>query len=209
MQVIARIEKYLSHGEHYDGLEKDLAILVARARLAYTDPLTGVANRAGLVAEWPELCLSGPTVVMIDLDRFKPINDEHGHAAGDLILVEVAVRLGTCGGRVARLGGDEFALVLPQCALVRAVALMNDLCRYVARPIWVAGVEMAVTMSVGMYRATSLTDLGLVLACADAAMYRAKATGIAVAAYNPHVDGRPVVDGRPIVRLRDRWPSVT
>jgi len=208
MEVIARIEKYLQHGVTYDRLNDDLAALVARARIAYTDPLTGVANRAGLVAEWPTLCTAVPTVAMLDLDRFKQANDRYGHGAGDLILIEVAVRLCTCGGRVARLGGDEFAMVLP-CSLVRAIGLMHDLAAVVAGPIGLpGGMEVTVSASIGVHRATS-TDLGMMLACADAAMYRAKALNIGVAAYNPHCDGEPVTDHRPPVRLRDRPPDVT
>jgi len=206
MEVIARIEKYLLHHEPYARLESDMAILVARAKVAFTDPLTGVANRAGLIAEWPTLCACGPTVVVLDLDRFKPVNDRYGHAAGDQVLIEVAVRLRLSGGRVVRLGGDEFAIILPH-SLVRAVALMRHLAEQVAEPIRLAsGDEISVSMSAGLHRALN-AELKLMLACADAAMYRAKAMRIGVAAFNPHCDGRPVEE-RPAVRLRDTQPTI-
>ncbi|MCX7742384.1 MAG: GGDEF domain-containing protein [Tepidimonas sp.] len=99
-----------------------------RSRTAsITDPLTGLLNRRGLEAErqrWVEEGIAGPhTVMLIDLDRFKPINDEAGHDAGDAALKRVAQLLleqVRPQDRVARLGGDEFGILLRGLALPQA-----------------------------------------------------------------------------------------
>ncbi|MFC4072251.1 diguanylate cyclase domain-containing protein [Actinoplanes subglobosus] len=85
--------------------------------MAFTDSLTGLANRARFLDRVGEtLAGGGPAgVLLIDLDDFKPVNDLHGHAAGDAVLMEAASRLEACvgpAGLVARLGGDEFAVLL-------------------------------------------------------------------------------------------------
>ena len=102
--------------------------------LAMQDPLTGLANRNALqqhldMALRRALRNRQPlAVLLIDLDGFKPINDQHGHALGDQVLAEVALRLQTCAREsdlVARLGGDEFVLVceaLPAADHARQVA---------------------------------------------------------------------------------------
>ncbi|MFF0658656.1 GGDEF domain-containing protein [Micromonospora tulbaghiae] len=86
--------------------------LAALQRATLRDPLTGLANRAGLAAGWEQLAALRPWVVVVDLDGFKPVNDTHGHAAGDHVLTAVAHRLRTVHGVAARLGGDEFAALL-------------------------------------------------------------------------------------------------
>ncbi|WP_328985325.1 GGDEF domain-containing protein [Thiorhodovibrio winogradskyi] len=85
---------------------------------AETDPLTGLLNRAGLFRRINTLLERGQpgALLLVDLDHFKPVNDQLGHAAGDLVLTQVAERLGTLvranDDLVARIGGDEFVLVL-------------------------------------------------------------------------------------------------
>ncbi|KAB1092401.1 GGDEF domain-containing protein, partial [Micromonospora aurantiaca] len=86
--------------------------LAALHRATLRDPLTGLANRAGLAQSWSQLAPLRPWVVVIDLDGFKPVNDTHGHAAGDVVLTAVASRLRSVHGVAARLGGDEFAALL-------------------------------------------------------------------------------------------------
>jgi diguanylate cyclase (GGDEF)-like protein len=112
--------------------------------LAHFDSLTGLPNRTFLCEQLTE-CLSRPlpeqpmlSLLLLDLDRFKNVNDSLGHAAGDLLLCEVARRLLQCvreGDIVARLGGDEFAVVLrnsgtkgraAECDIRTAFALGND-----------------------------------------------------------------------------------
>lgn len=180
--------------------------LAAAHHAATHDQLTGLANRTGLASAWGQLTGGpwAPAVLVIDLDGFKPVNDTHGHEAGDLVLVEVASRLRAMvgsGGVVARLGGDEFAVVAVDPDPAR---LASRLARAVAAPVTLPdGVSVAVSASIGVTVAGS--DLASALACADAAMYRAKTTGGRVAVYHPCVDDRPTPTGdpRPVVRVRD------
>lgn len=174
---------------------------LAAARHAAThDPLTGLLNRAGLAAAWPQLAARSSAVLLLDLDGFKPVNDRHGHAVGDQVLTEVATRLRyQVPGVVARLGGDEFAAVTDAdpCQVGRRVAAA------VARPVTLPdGMTVAVTSSVGVV-VDHGGDLGAALACADAAMYRAKHTGQTLAVYDPRRDDRPTRQPRPQVRVRD------
>jgi len=99
--------------------------------LAWTDALTGLPNRRFALPRLVELCRRGSddapcTVVAIDIDRFKEVNDRHGHAAGDAVLCEVAARLERvvpAPGFVARVGGEEFLAVLPDTCEAEAAAL--------------------------------------------------------------------------------------
>ena len=88
-------------------------------RLAVTDSLTGLANRASLQDELDRALAAGPcAVLLLDLDRFKAVNDTLGHLVGDQLLIELGQRLtgfASDGRTVGRLGGDEFLFVLPGC----------------------------------------------------------------------------------------------
>lgn len=151
------------------------------------DTLTGLANRdtfmARLETEWAEAVNGEPaTVLMMDLDHFKPLNDAHGHAAGDAMLVAVARELHKpvrAQDLVARLGGDEFGLILPQCSPAAAMAIAERLRQSVAhlRVDW-GSHRLSVGLSLGLAPA-ELSQNGAVawLAAADAALYRAKHDG--------------------------------
>ncbi|MEI8267489.1 MAG: diguanylate cyclase [Betaproteobacteria bacterium] len=163
-------------------LETRAASLAHEAR---TDPLTGLSNRAGLARQAQEL-LKRPgchALMLLDLDRFKPVNDIHGHAAGDAVLVEVARRLTQAvreHDAVARLGGDEFVILFaddPGQAMLeeRAQRLQAAL----RGPIDIgSGRMVGIDSSVGV--ATSPQDgcsLDELLIAADLALYRAKEAG--------------------------------
>ncbi|MFG1926328.1 putative bifunctional diguanylate cyclase/phosphodiesterase [Cryptosporangium sp. NPDC048952] len=145
-----------------------------RAKLAYQafhDPLTGLANRV-LFGERLAAAVT-PSVLLIDLDGFKAVNDSRGHAAGDQLLVTVARRLRAAVGNadtVARMGGDEFAVLVPS---EDPVPVAERVLQRVAGPVSLAESTVELRVSVGV--ATGPPDS--VLRDADLALYRAKQEG--------------------------------
>jgi two-component system, cell cycle response regulator len=130
-------------------------------RLAVIDPLTGLHNRRyGLnqlagIAEAARVEGESFAVMVVDLDRFKTVNDRWGHAAGDAVLVEVAHRLADnirAGDILARIGGEEFLIALPGAALTEARAVAERLCNVVKdRPIAIpGGGSVTITTSIGL-----------------------------------------------------------
>jgi diguanylate cyclase (GGDEF)-like protein len=159
------------------------------ARLATTDPLTNVANRrrffevAAMETE-RALAVGGRiAVAMIDVDRFKAINDRHGHAVGDEVLRAVAARAAgsmRAGDTVGRLGGDEFALLLVGATLAEAVGVAERVTAAVAAvEVASRGGAVCPTVSVGVaeVRAGEADAVGAALAAADTALYDAKRRG--------------------------------
>jgi diguanylate cyclase (GGDEF)-like protein len=154
--------------------------------LAVRDPLTGVFNRLVLPQQLAVLTSgsgSGAALLSIDLDRFKQVNDQHGHHAGDLVLEAVAERLvaGTRrGDAVIRMGGDEFLLVLWDVGETEAMELATRLVTDIERPIDCEGEQVRVSASVGIALVggdTPAADTEELLQAADQAMYRAKRRG--------------------------------
>ncbi len=154
---------------------------------AYHDSLTGLGNRA-LFVEEVERRLAGPRdpaappcVVFLDLDDFKVVNDTFGHPAGDLLLVDVAERIGAElreGDLLARFGGDEFAVLPWDGATVEdAMALTERIIVSLDLPFPVAGTDVIVGCSVGISVARGGELVDELLRDADVAMYRAKADG--------------------------------
>ena len=157
-------------------------------RLASVDPLTGVANRRALLdrlaAEaWRARRYKQPLcVLMLDLDRFKAINDTYGHGRGDLVLRQTTERLGAClreSDLLGRLGGEEFAVLLPQTGLSGAREVAERLREAVgSAPFDLDGLSLPVTVSVGVAEhRPGLEPAEGSLARADEAMYRAKREG--------------------------------
>jgi diguanylate cyclase (GGDEF)-like protein len=157
------------------------------------DALTGLANWPGLRAHTDDAIREGGSValVLMDLDRFKDVNDTLGHHNGDALLVELAGRLTAhCGSRchVARLGGDEFAVVVRDGADA-AEALARELVGIVAAPFSVEGVrlEMATSIGIALYPDHGANAAAL-LQRADVAMYSAKTGHAGIAVYHPSED---------------------
>ena len=150
---------------------------LARAEAnAITDPLTGALNRRGLPPRFAPGRHALLGIAIIDLDGFKGINDRHGHAVGDAVLVEVVRRLKGLGkGRVVRLGGDEFALIAER-ADDAAIALVGKrIERAIARPFHVAGVTVTIGASVGVASTgDGSLDIDALIGLADGQVYRAK-----------------------------------
>ena len=150
--------------------------------MAVTDGLTGLRNRHYATGHLrAALRDGGATVLMIDVDHFKAINDTHGHAAGDLVLREVADRLRyhvRGADVVARYGGEEFLVIMPGSAAADAETVAERLRWAIGgHPVELRDGSVHVTVSLGIawtVRGTSPEDL---LERADAALYRAKAAG--------------------------------
>ncbi|MEU4237693.1 sensor domain-containing diguanylate cyclase [Actinoplanes sp. NPDC026619] len=141
------------------------------------DVLTGLANRHLLQQRMLTVEADLPvSILVIDLDGFKQVNDVHGHHSGDQVLIAVAERLtGIVGdaGTVARLGGDEFAVILPDTDTDRGETLAAVLSRVVAEPIPVTGAVVTVGASIGVSSGTP-AEAERMLREADDAMYRRK-----------------------------------
>ena len=168
-----------------EGKEKRRAEHALR-RLAMYDSLTGLANRALLVDRLTHAVAhaaqDSSALLFLDLDRFKRINDSLGHAAGDLLLVEVARRLEqTIGpaGMAARVGGDEFAVLIHESpGEGELLALGGRVLHAIERPVTLHGAEVITSASVGIVRIDAgYTAPVEVLRDADLAMYNAKAEG--------------------------------
>jgi diguanylate cyclase (GGDEF)-like protein len=148
---------------------------------ASRDALTELANRRVFYDRLESAVASGPTgVLIVDLDGFKAINDGRGHAAGDEVLRLVATRLAgavRAGDTLARLGGDEFGVVAPGVDAAEAERLAERLLAALDEPIALDGVIVNVRASVGAAVAPRGADPDDLPRLADAAMYRAKATG--------------------------------
>jgi two-component system, chemotaxis family, sensor kinase Cph1 len=156
----------------------------AYAHLSWYDELTGLANRRMAVRELDHLLnqprRGGTAVLFIDLDRFKSVNDTHGHHVGDMLLLEVARRL-TAATRqhdtVSRFAGDEFVVICPGAALRDAERIAERIVESLRRPVQVDALTLQVTASVGIVDAHSQQRTRDVLQAADAAMYDAKRGG--------------------------------
>lgn len=172
--------------------QRDLAeaSLQALRAQANTDGLTGLLNRQGWNHDAPRVYAQACrerrplTVAMIDADHFKPLNDRHGHAAGDTALRMIGTRISEICRRpmdvAARMGGDEFAVIWYDTDAEQGRAMAETLCRRVAESVIEAAEHaIGVTLSVGLcqLRPDAEPSLERALAAADAALYAAKAAG--------------------------------
>lgn len=195
IRIRAAVETEAGRATRLFGTKQDITEEIARlaelSRRAERDPLTGLANRRGFEAQFEARCGartagSGPdplgALLLIDLDGFKPVNDSHGHAAGDLCLRRSAARLAAVcrdAALVARIGGDEFAVLLR--GPVDPFALVERGRRIVAalgRPIPYRGHGLRIGASVGIAVGTAAEGgRAQLFGRADAALYAAKDAG--------------------------------
>ena len=180
----------------------------ARDQLSWTathDSLTGLVNRkefeARLELAMTQFTRQNVCVMFIDLDKFKSVNDNAGHAAGDDVLRSVAAQFEAAirqSDTAGRLGGDEFAILLPGCPLLRAQGIAEDVRKAVeSYRLQVDGQEYSVGTSIGLVEVNpDLPTIAAVLHAADSACYEAKRGGrnrvvtylpdTATAAVTPH-----------------------
>ena len=188
----------LAQFQGYRGIGSDRTDVVrAEARIRYMathDSLTGLANRQSLMDTLQAACDRQKTasctaetrgeeccLMLLDLDRFKAVNDGFGHAAGDALLVAVAGRLRELAGdtaMVARLGGDEFAILVPAAGQQSGAVLAARIIRRLSEPYKLPEARVSIGASIGM---TLLpqdgTDTVSLLRSADLALYAAKSQG--------------------------------
>jgi diguanylate cyclase (GGDEF)-like protein/PAS domain S-box-containing protein len=171
---------------------------------AVHDSLTGLPNRMLLKDRLTQALRAAVragaplALLLLDLDRFKEINDTLGHHVGDLLLIEFAERLQDCireSDTIARLGGDEFAILLPAASdVARARSVAGRITEAVQRPFEVAGglrLEVGVSIGIAMYPEHA-TDQARLLQCADVAMYAAKKGAGPVQLYDREQDRNTV-----------------
>jgi diguanylate cyclase (GGDEF)-like protein len=152
--------------------------------LARHDPLTGLANRRVLgdaIQDAKSPTAPAHALLLIDLDRFKPVNDVHGHAAGDAVLCETSSRLRVIAGHraiVARLGGDEFAVFLSYRGRHELMRVAQQIITAIAAPYSLGDGKVSIGATVGIaLMPEDGSDSSSLLRCADIALYRGKKEG--------------------------------
>jgi diguanylate cyclase (GGDEF)-like protein len=188
---ITRVQDENGETRHYIAIFSDTSQRKAHEAqirtLAHFDPLTGLANRT-LLKDRVDHDLSQAkrtqeplTLMFLDLDHFKNINDSLGHHIGDLLLEEVARRISAIvreQDTVARLGGDEFMAVLPATGAQEATHIAQRLLSRIAEPYQLEQHELNITPSIGLaLYPEDGADYQTLYRCADTAMYRAKQQG--------------------------------
>lgn len=185
---VAALERRASAGERYKrALEQHRRRLEETVRetteLSLTDDLTGIGNRRALEAQLRAACAgleAGDgvlSVAMIDVDRFKDVNDAAGHLAGDEVLTHIAAVLDVearDGDSVGRFGGDEFLVILPGADAAGANLVAERMRRAVEHA---GGPAASVTLSVGLATVHRPVDIHTLIDLADRALYQAKAGG--------------------------------
>jgi two-component system CheB/CheR fusion protein len=176
---------------NYIGLFSDISVVKESQQrvefLATHDELTGLPNRALFLDRVHQMVARAQrqqinfSVLFIDLDNFKVVNDSLGHSAGDQLLKEIARRLGDCVrtvDSVARFGGDEFAMLIESATISEAELMAQRIGSELAKTICIAGEDLVASASIGICMYPEDGDTAeILLKNADAAMYQAKEAG--------------------------------
>jgi diguanylate cyclase (GGDEF)-like protein/PAS domain S-box-containing protein len=187
---------------YYEGSLQDIterkAYQAQIEHLAYHDALTGLPNRRLLREQSESLIAQADragreaALIYFDLDHFKEINDTLGHDAGDLLLRQVAVRVGTiirAGDIFSRLGGDEFAILLADAGETGAAEAARRVLEVLREPIRIAGESVRISSSIGIaLMPRDGSNLESLMRAADIAMYRAKGQRGSFAFYSLDAD---------------------
>ena len=166
----------------------------ALSHRAHHDALTGLPNRTLFLDRLDQSLAEAerdglaPTVLMLDLDGFKDVNDSFGHHYGDLVLIEVAARVGDClrgGDTLTRLGGDEFAVLLPRTGAAGGTRTAQKITTSMNQPFEVDGLQLALEVSIGIAEARPGQLSATVVRHADLAMYVAKEQRLGFSHHEP------------------------
>ena len=154
---------------------------------AMTDPLTGVLNRRGMMTHLQHQVARNKrnhvpfTILMVDLDHFKSVNDAHGHETGDLVLRKTATRLtSSIRGQdiVSRWGGEEFLILLPETAAEGGSIVAEKIRQRIAdEPFLWDGKTLSLTVSIGVAAFEKSTSIDECIRRADVSLYNAKRAG--------------------------------
>ena len=192
LEIQARVNVHYKLANTIRELEKSKNAL---AHQATTDPLTGLNNRRSFHEQGEEILLAAAngtdfSIIQLDIDHFKQVNDVYGHAAGDDVLVAVAKLLsqvvrspdasGRTGDILARIGGEEFAILLPNTNRLGAAVMAERIRTALEKlPIWIGETQVRVTASLGTanYHGEKVETIRELLNIADRRMYLAKKTG--------------------------------
>jgi len=202
-------ENHLPEAQHYRLLETSLKLCSLALerdsfindieRLAYYDSLTMLPNRRLLMMKANSMIAnaqraqSSMAVLFIDINRFKQVNDSLGHAAGDLLLCEIAKRLQSSvrgNDFVSRLSGDEFVIILSPSSAEQAIAFSERMINKLSAPLMVDDVKLVPSASIGIgIYPDHGNDIHALLLHADQAMYKAKSAGRqAIEVFDPVVN---------------------
>ncbi|MCX7374540.1 MAG: PleD family two-component system response regulator [Alphaproteobacteria bacterium] len=178
-ELRARVRNQIRRKRYQDRLRSELD---RSLEMAVTDPLTGLRNRRYVRRHLEGVLRGGEaSVLIVDLDRFKPINDTYGHNVGDMALREIATRLRAnlrASDVVARWGGEEFLIVLAGAPAEYTMIVAERLREAVGTtPLVLGGVELSCTCSIGAAIGAAGAMPDQVIGAADAALYQAKAEG--------------------------------
>ena len=188
--------------------------LASRQRLLHslsrTDELTGLPNRRALAVDVSTrlgaVDARPSALLVLDLDRFKEVNDSLGHEAGDRLLERIGSRLAgalQAGDLLARLGGDEFAVHLHHADAKRASAMARRLRAVTARPLVIDGLSLELGLSIGIALSPEHgSDLSGLMRKADMAMYAAKSSRMGQRIYSPGDDSNDEARLRTLHELR-------
>lgn len=221
LEVEARVASKAEHGRSIPGVVVVLVDVTERRRVerklryrAQHDSLTHLPNREALLARLADTLAStrsggGRTgLLLIDLDRFKQVNDTFGHACGDHLLSQIGPRLLAGAVRVndmvARLSGDEFAILLPGLDRVAdATGIAARVHTMLCQPFQVEGTSLEIGASIGVAVAPEHgTETAELFRSADTAMYEAKDTAAGVTLYYPSANAQPIARSGLLGQLR-------
>ncbi|MFW1676542.1 EAL domain-containing protein [Pontibacter sp. JAM-7] len=192
LMTISSVEGVDGKLTHYMALFTDISVQKRHQKelehIAHYDPLTGLPNRVLLADRLHQAMLQATryesplAVLYLDLDGFKQVNDQHGHAIGDSLLSIVSGRMQEVlrqSDTIGRLGGDEFVAILAVLHPETCDIFLQRLLQVVSDPVYVDGIELQVSASIGVtfYPQADRVDADQLLRQADQAMYQAKIAG--------------------------------